>query len=127
MINDSAPLRRGRIFIITLLALFTAGAAVNMRAATAVHMQAEYLDPLGTLTAGERLATELMQDDLNGERLANELLSLLEPRRNVEMRERLSEVAYELGEGGASDHAAERVLAALQEWQQGGARQNQER
>ena len=52
-------LRRGRIFVITLLALFTAGAAVSMRAATAVHIQAEYLDPLGALTAGERLATVL--------------------------------------------------------------------
>jgi len=50
---------RGRIFIITLLALFTAGAAVSMRAATAVHIQTEYLDPLGALTAGERLATVL--------------------------------------------------------------------
>src|ERR1700755_1150754 len=59
MNNDAAPLKRGRIFIITLLALFTAGAAVNMRAATAVHIQTEYLDPLGTLTAGERLATVL--------------------------------------------------------------------
>jgi MFS family permease len=69
MFNDSAAsaqlaagtenLRRGRIFIITLLALFTAGAAVSMRAATAVHMRAEYLDPLGALTAGERLATVL--------------------------------------------------------------------
>ena len=52
-------LSRGRIFIITLLALFTAGAAVSMRAATAVHMQSDYLDPLGALTAGERLATVL--------------------------------------------------------------------
>ena len=59
MINDSVPLRRGRIFIITLLALFTAGAAVSMRAATAVHMRSEYLDPLGPLSAGERLATVL--------------------------------------------------------------------
>ena len=58
-ITDSAPLRRGRIFIITLMALFTAGAAVSMRAATAVHMRTEYLDPLGALTAGERLATVL--------------------------------------------------------------------
>src|SRR5258708_9663468 len=52
-------LRRGRIFVITLLALFTAGAAVSMRAATAVHMRSEYLDPLGALSAGERLATVL--------------------------------------------------------------------
>ena len=52
-------MNRGRIFIVTLMALFTAGAAVSMRAATAVHMQAEYLDPLGAATAGERLATVL--------------------------------------------------------------------
>src|SRR5450755_1479921 len=52
-------LRRGRIFVITLLALFTAGAAVSMRAATAVHMRSEYLDPLGALSAGERPATVL--------------------------------------------------------------------
>ena len=56
---DSAPLNRGRIFIVTLMALFTAGAAVSMRAATAVQMQSEYLAPLGAATAGERLATAL--------------------------------------------------------------------
>jgi lipid-A-disaccharide synthase len=65
---------------------------------------------LVNLVAGERVATELMQDDLNGERLANELLLLLEPRQNQEMRKRLSEVADQLGEGGASQRAAERVL-----------------
>jgi MFS family permease len=57
--RDAAPPNRGHIFIVTLLALFTAGAAVSMRAATAVHIQAEYLDPLGTASAGERLATVL--------------------------------------------------------------------
>ncbi|MCX7280222.1 MAG: MFS transporter [Alphaproteobacteria bacterium] len=50
---------RGRIFIVTLMALFTAGAAVSMRATTAVQMQSEYLAPLGAATAGERLATAL--------------------------------------------------------------------
>jgi MFS family permease len=56
---DAAPLNRGRIFVLALMALFTAGAAVTMRAGTAVHMQSEYLAPLGALTAGERLATVL--------------------------------------------------------------------
>ena len=56
---DAAPLNRGRIFIVTLMALFTAGAAVSMRAATAVQMQSEYLAPLDAATAGERLATAL--------------------------------------------------------------------
>jgi lipid-A-disaccharide synthase len=73
---------------------------------------------LVNLVAGERVATELMQDDLNGERLANELLSLLDRERNAAMRGRLREVANELGEGGASERAASVVLDALQEWTQ---------
>jgi lipid-A-disaccharide synthase len=71
---------------------------------------------LVNLVAGERVATELMQDDLNGERLANELLLLLEEKRNEDMRSRLREVAVQLGEGGASQRAAECVLDALREW-----------
>lgn len=53
------PLRRGRLFIVALMALFTAGAAVSMRAATAVHMRGEYLDPIDKLRAGEMLGTVL--------------------------------------------------------------------
>ena len=62
------------------------------------------------LIAGEEIATELMQDDLNGESLANELLSLLEPENNRVTRERLREVAEQLGQGGASERAAKRIL-----------------
>ncbi len=69
---------------------------------------------LVNLVAGQRVATELMQDDLNGERLASELLSLLDQKRNATMRSRLREVAHQLGEGGASERAAEHILAALQ-------------
>ncbi len=69
---------------------------------------------LVNLIAGEEVATELMQDDLNGERLANELLLLLEPERNRVARERLREVADQLGEGGASHRAAERILEFLE-------------
>jgi lipid-A-disaccharide synthase len=65
---------------------------------------------LVNLIAGEEIATELMQDDLNGESLANELLSLLEPEKNRVARERLREVAEQLGEGGASVRAAKRIL-----------------
>lgn len=53
------PLRRGRLFIVALMALFTAGAAVSMRAATAVHVRSEYLDPIDKLRAGEMLGTVL--------------------------------------------------------------------
>jgi lipid-A-disaccharide synthase len=77
---------------------------------------------LVNLIAGEEVATELMQDDLNGESLANELLLLLEPGRNREARERLSEVADQLGEGGASDRAAQRILEFLDLQQEGDTR-----
>ncbi|HEV7744802.1 MAG TPA: lipid-A-disaccharide synthase [Pyrinomonadaceae bacterium] len=69
---------------------------------------------LVNLVAGERVAAELMQDDLNGERLAAELLLLLDEKRNAVVRERLQEVANQLGEGGASQRAAEHILQALQ-------------
>ena len=71
---------------------------------------------LVNLVAGERVATELMQDDLNGERLADELLSLLDEERNAAMRSSLRNIASELGEGGASERAAELILDALQNW-----------
>jgi len=62
--NTTAPVpadafRRGRIFVLALLALFTAGAAVSMRAVTAVHMQAELLDPIDRMNAGAMLGTVL--------------------------------------------------------------------
>jgi lipid-A-disaccharide synthase len=68
---------------------------------------------LVNLVAGERVATELMQDQLNGERLAEELLLLLQKQRNAEVRKRLREVVNQLGEGGASERAAEVVLEFL--------------
>jgi MFS family permease len=57
--ESTTSLRRGRLFVVALMALFTAGAAVSMRAATAVHMRAEYLDPINSLNAGEMLGTVL--------------------------------------------------------------------
>jgi lipid-A-disaccharide synthase len=70
---------------------------------------------LVNLVAGERVATELMQNDFNGERLANELLLLLEKNRSEDVRLRLREVAHQLGEGGASQRAAETILASIKE------------
>jgi len=56
---DAAPLNRGRLFLVALLALFTGGAAFSVRAGTAVHMRAEYLDPLNLGNAGEMLGAAL--------------------------------------------------------------------
>ena len=57
--TEADGLRRGRIFVLALAALFTAGAAVSVRAVTAVHMQAEYLDPIDPVHAGAMLGTVL--------------------------------------------------------------------
>ena len=65
---------------------------------------------LVNLIAGRRLATELIQDDLNGESLARELLELLKPDRNAAMRAELNEVTKKIGDPGASDRAARAIL-----------------
>ena len=69
---------------------------------------------LVNLIAGRRVATELMQNDLNGARLAEELLGLLEPERNRAVRATLHEVTEKLGAGGASKRAAEQILKFLE-------------
>jgi len=68
---------------------------------------------LVNLVAGKRLATELMQNDLNGGTLAVELLSLLEPKQNQTMRTELSRISGRLGEPGASRKAARAILEEL--------------
>jgi lipid-A-disaccharide synthase len=65
---------------------------------------------LANLIAGRRLVSELIQDDLNGESLAHEVLKLLDPRNNVAMRAELREVSEQIGEPGASDRAARAIL-----------------
>jgi lipid-A-disaccharide synthase len=69
---------------------------------------------LVNLIAGRRLVTELMQNDLNGERLARELLNLLERDRNHQVRTELVMVAQQLGESGASRLAAKKILELLE-------------
>lgn len=71
---------------------------------------------LVNLIAGERVATELIQHDLTGEKLASELLKLLDETTNRRMRNTLQTIAHELGEGGAVEHAAETIIAALNKW-----------
>lgn len=68
---------------------------------------------LVNLIAEERVATELMQDEFTSARLADELSRLLEPETNANIRARLTEVTSKLGEGGASNRAAEVILNFL--------------
>jgi lipid-A-disaccharide synthase len=71
---------------------------------------------LVNLVAGERVVTELMQNDLTGSKLSEELLGLLDKDRNSALRQRLQEVAERLGDPGASKRAARRVITALRDW-----------
>ncbi len=62
------------------------------------------------LIADERLAKELIQNDCNGEKIAEEISRLLLPEVNQKFRKRLLEISSSLGNGGASKKAAEAVL-----------------
>jgi lipid-A-disaccharide synthase len=68
---------------------------------------------LVNLIAGQRLVTELMQDELTGERLGKEIVELLNPERNEKMRYQLRQIANRLGESEASDRAARSILKFL--------------
>jgi lipid-A-disaccharide synthase len=68
---------------------------------------------LVNLIAGERVVPELIQDELNGNRLASELLDLLRPEKTAAMKTKLKEVVAKLGEGGASERAAKAILKEL--------------
>jgi lipid-A-disaccharide synthase len=68
---------------------------------------------LANLIAGRRIVTELIQDQLSGESLAEELLGLLDPVRNAAIRSELKSVAEKIGEPGASARAAQSILKFL--------------
>jgi lipid-A-disaccharide synthase len=68
---------------------------------------------LVNLVAGKEIATELMQDDLTSENVVKELLKLLEPETNKQMRESLKDVSLKLGAAGASERAAELIVQSI--------------
>jgi len=70
---------------------------------------------LVNLVAGKEIAKELMQDQYTAENLSTRLLELLEPETNRAMRASLREVAQKLGQPGASERAAERIVSFLQD------------
>ena len=66
------------------------------------------------LIAGREIAPELLQDDLNGERLAKLIVEFLsDPARLRRSRDDLAEVRKKLGETNASERAANRILDLL--------------
>ncbi|MBK8811832.1 MAG: lipid-A-disaccharide synthase [Acidobacteria bacterium] len=65
------------------------------------------------LIADERIATELLQDDLTTDSLGTELFRLLDPEVNASFRRRLAEATEKLGHGGASARAASAILLFL--------------
>ena len=72
---------------------------------------------LVNLVAEKEIAKELMQDNLTGKNLAQELLKLLEPERKRSARTQLRDVAQRLGEPGASKRAAELIVNFLHDEQ----------
>jgi lipid-A-disaccharide synthase len=66
------------------------------------------------LIAKQRIATELIQNEFTKETLSKELFRLLETIENKKMRTRLNEVIQTLGDGGATQRAAQAILFFLQ-------------
>ncbi|MGH9935470.1 MAG: lipid-A-disaccharide synthase, partial [Blastocatellia bacterium] len=66
------------------------------------------------LIAGKEIAPELLQDDLNGEKLTGLIVGFLsDPARLQQSRADLAEVRKKLGEANASERAATKILELL--------------
>lgn len=70
---------------------------------------------LVNLIAGRKVAKELLQYDVTAENVSNEILRLLDPETNNVVRRELRDVLYKLGDGNASEKAAEALLGFLAE------------
>jgi lipid-A-disaccharide synthase len=68
---------------------------------------------LVNLIAGRAVARELIQDEFTPATLAEELLRLLDPLTNVQMRSELRQVKAVLGDDGAANRAAKAILEFL--------------
>lgn len=64
---------------------------------------------LVNIVAGKRVVPELIQSDVNGERIADEVRRLVVPERYAEVCAALAEVRGKLGQPGASVRAAEEI------------------
>lgn len=65
------------------------------------------------IIAGREVVPELIQKDVNGERIAREVRRMAEPAEHARLRAALAEVRRKLGGPGASRRAAEAIMAAV--------------
>lgn len=61
------------------------------------------------IVAGREVVPELIQNEVNGERIAEEVRKLVEPERYAQVRKDLADVRAQLGEAGASRRVAEEI------------------
>lgn len=67
------------------------------------------------LIAGKEIAPELLQDELNADRLSKEVIAFLnDPARLAQARSNLAEVRMKLGDANASERAAKQILMMLE-------------
>jgi lipid-A-disaccharide synthase len=68
---------------------------------------------LVNILAGKKVVPELLQHDVNGDRMAAEVRALAQRDEHARVRGELASVRALLGEGGASRRAAEAILGAV--------------
>jgi lipid-A-disaccharide synthase len=69
---------------------------------------------LVNIVAGKQVVPELIQDAVNGTRIAREVRALLDPAENERVRADLAAVTEKLGGPGASRRAAEAIMRTVQ-------------
>lgn len=70
---------------------------------------------LANVVAGRQVAPELLQGEVNPQRLGQELLRLLDPTQAQAIRQDLAEVRAHLGEPGAAERVAQHLLAKVKQ------------
>jgi lipid-A-disaccharide synthase len=68
---------------------------------------------LVNIVANKRVVPEMIQNEVRGERIADEVRRLIEPSTYAAIRAELEEVRKHLGGPGASRRAAEAIMSAL--------------
>ncbi len=68
---------------------------------------------LANVVAGRQIAPELLQGEVNPQRLGQELSKLLDPANAVTIRKDLADVRAHLGQPGAAERVAEHLLGKL--------------